>query len=108
MEKTSHQCQFPIALVQRLVRALTPQDSVVFDPYLGVGSAVCAAILEGRRGWGAEIDPGYAEIARDRAREALEGNLRFRPIEKPIHEPTAGSTLLRRDDIESVRGADAE
>ena len=63
VEKTQHPCQFPIALVTRLVRALTTPDSWVLDPYLGVGSAACAAILEGRRAVGAEINAEYAAVA---------------------------------------------
>ncbi|MGV8084316.1 MAG: DNA-methyltransferase [Coriobacteriia bacterium] len=103
IEKTSHPCQFPIALVQRLVRALTPADGIVLDPFLGVGSAVCAALIEGRRGWGSEIDAFYAEVARERVSDALEGHLRYRPIEKPIYEPVPGTPLTTRVD-ETLEG----
>jgi adenine-specific DNA-methyltransferase len=33
VEKTKHPCQFPVALVQRLVRALTLPGSLVVDPF---------------------------------------------------------------------------
>ncbi len=98
VEKTEHQCQFPIALVQRLIRALTPEGGVVFDPYLGVGSAVCAAVIEGRTGWGSELDPRYAQIARDRVAQAIEGCLPYRPLERPIYSPQPGSPLTVRID----------
>lgn len=98
VEKTEHQCQFPIALVQRLVRALTPPDGTVLDPYLGVGSAACAAVLEGRKGIGSELDAGYAAIARDRVADAMAGKLRYRPLEKPIYVPPKGTPLTYRSD----------
>lgn len=96
VEKTNHQCQFPIALVQRLVRALTPDDGVVLDPYLGVGSAACAAVLEGRQAVGCELDPEYAEVARSRVEQALDGSLPYRSLEKPIYEPKPGTPLTER------------
>ena len=96
VEKTEHQCQFPIALVQRLVRSLTPAGGTVLDPYLGVGSAVCAAVIEGRHGWGSELDAHYVKTARARTVEALQGTLRYRPLEKPIYVPSPGTPLTTR------------
>jgi adenine-specific DNA-methyltransferase len=48
IEKTSHPCQFPIALVQRLIRALTKPGELVVDPFVGSGSSAAAAVLEKR------------------------------------------------------------
>lgn len=96
VEKTAHQCQFPIALVRRLIRALTPSEGVVLDPYLGVGSAACAAVLEGRQAIGCELDADYAEIARSRVAQALDGTLPYRPLERPIYEPKPGTPLTER------------
>jgi len=44
VEKTSHPCQFPIGLAERLVLALTKKNAVVFDPFAGVSSAGAAAL----------------------------------------------------------------
>ena len=49
-----------------LVRLVTPADGLLLDPFSGSGSTGCAAVLEGRRFLGIELDPGYAEIARAR------------------------------------------
>ena len=65
IEKTEHPCQFPVELVERLVLTMTEEDDLVLDPYLGVGSAAVAAVMHGRRTAGAELDPGYARIARE-------------------------------------------
>ena len=53
VEKTAHPCQFPVALVERLVLALTDVGGVVFDPFCGVATSGVAALLHQRRyvGW---------------------------------------------------------
>ena len=45
VEKTCHPCQFPIALVQRLVLALSNEHDILFDPFLGVGSTAVGRII---------------------------------------------------------------
>ena len=59
VEKTIHPCQFPIELVERFVLATTNPDDLVVDPYLGVGSTACAAVLHGRRAAGADVVAEY-------------------------------------------------
>jgi adenine-specific DNA-methyltransferase len=49
IEKTSHPCQFPVALIQRLVRALVKPNGLIVDPFMGSGTSAIAAALEGRR-----------------------------------------------------------
>lgn len=88
VEKTDHPCQFPVALPQRLVRALTTKDAVVCDPFLGSGSSAVAACLEGRNFIGCEIQPEYVAIARKRVANAKTKNPRVRPASKPIFVPT--------------------
>ena len=50
VEKTIHPCQFPVELVERLVLSMTDCGDAVFDPYMGVGTTVLAAVMHGRRG----------------------------------------------------------
>ncbi|MFN3679728.1 DNA-methyltransferase [Thermosynechococcus sp.] len=87
-EKTIHPCQFPIELVERCVLALTNQDDWVFDPYMGVGSALIAALMHDRRAMGCERETTYVEIARQRIQDYYNGTLRYRPMGKPIYQPT--------------------
>ena len=35
-----HPCQFPVELVERLVLSMTNKVDIVFDPYMGAGTAV--------------------------------------------------------------------
>jgi adenine-specific DNA-methyltransferase len=97
VEKTSHPCQFPIELVERFVLATTAPGDLVVDPYLGVGSSACAAVLHGRRAAGAEIVADYVRIARHRIEVAARGELRTRPMSRPVYVPSPTSALLRRD-----------
>jgi adenine-specific DNA-methyltransferase len=97
IEKTSHPCQFPVGLVERLVLALTNKGGLIFDPFAGVGSAGVAAAIHGRRFWGAEIMPDYVTVSKTRIEEAIAGRAKYRPHDKPIYDHTL-SSLSRRDD----------
>ncbi len=88
-EKTEHPCQFPIELVERCVLALTEENSWVLDPFSGVGSTVLGAIKNRRNAIGIEKEEEYCKIAKHRIKDFNEGKLKFRPINKPIHKPTA-------------------
>ncbi len=87
-EKTIHPCQFPIELVERCVLALTNEHDWVFDPYMGVGSALLAAVMHHRRAVGCEKETEYVEVARQRLGDYFNGTLRYRPIGKPVYQPT--------------------
>lgn len=87
-EKTSHPCQYPVELVERCVLALTDKQSWVLDPFNGVGSAVIASLKNDRNAIGIDQDKEYCEIAEDRIKKLNEGNLKLRPINKPIHKPS--------------------
>ena len=88
VEKTVHPCQFPVELIERLVLSLTDPDEIVFDPYMGVGSAAVAALKHGRFGYGCDIEQEYVEIAWDRIQQLRAGTLRTRPMGKPVYDPS--------------------
>jgi DNA modification methylase len=56
----------PIALMRWLCRLVTPPGGLILDPFTGSGTTGCAAVLEGFRFHGAELDAEYADIARRR------------------------------------------
>lgn len=87
-EKTIHPCQFPIELVQRCVLALTNENDVVFDPFMGVGSTIIATIMHGRKGLGYELSEEYITITNKRINDYLNGVLKIRPLGKPVYQPT--------------------
>jgi adenine-specific DNA-methyltransferase len=88
VEKTAHPCQFPVELAERLVLSLTSSGDAVFDPYMGVGSAVIAAVKHGRIGYGCDTEEDYLNIAWDRVHQLRAGTLKTRPMHKPVYNPT--------------------
>ncbi len=95
VEKTEHPCQFPIAMVERLVLSMTNEGDLVVDPYMGVGTTAAASLIHNRRSAGAEIEDRYILIARERLQQAWNGTLKTRPLNKPVYEPTANLSLAQ-------------
>ncbi len=87
VEKTDHPCQFPVGLVERLVLALTNEWDNVLDPYLGAGSTAIAAIKNNRNAYGCDTEAEYVAIAKERLNKLRSGDLRTRPMNKPVYEP---------------------
>ncbi len=94
VEKTVHPCQFPVELIERLVLSMSNKEDWVFDPFLGTGTTIIAAIRHDRRGAGSEIMEKYVEISKDRIEQESLGILKTRPMNKPIYDPKeAGNSL---------------
>ncbi len=94
VEKTVHPCQFPVELIERLVLSMSDEGDWVFDPFLGVGTSIIAAVRHGRKGAGAEIVKKYIEIAMDRIERELQGTLKTRPMGKPVYDPNEAGHKL--------------
>ena len=95
IEKTGHPCQFPVELIERLVLSMTNEDDWVFDPFIGTGTSIIAAIRHRRRGAGAETVTKYINLARDRIGKEIAGTLRTRPMNKPVYDPEEAGNSLR-------------
>lgn len=103
-EKTDHPCQFPIELIERLVLSMTNPGDAVLDPYLGVGSAICASVIHNRKGYGSDIMKEYLDIAEKRIRAAAGGTLKRRLMGTPVYQPTNGVKLAELpDEFKKVR-----
>lgn len=63
-----HPAPFSFTDVARLVKFFTKKGQTVLDPFVGVGSTLKACATEGRKGIGFELNPKYAELARERLR----------------------------------------
>lgn len=61
--KSEHRTEKPVELLSWLIRSYTEPDDVVLDNCMGCGSTGLAALKEGRRFIGMEIDKEYFEIA---------------------------------------------
>ncbi len=95
VEKTEHPCQFPTALVRRLVVALSPPGGLVVDPYSGSATTAVASLVEGRSFIGSEIDRKYLEIAESRLRNLEDGNLQIRE-DTPVQVPSGKDSVSIR------------
>ena len=63
---TRHPTEKPVLLLRQLIESSSVIGECVFDPFMGVGSTLVAAQLEGRRSVGIEVNERYCEIAADR------------------------------------------
>jgi len=94
IEKTEHPCQFPVELIERLVLSLSNEDDRVFDPFLGTGTSIIAALRHNRRGIGSEIVDKYVSLATSRIQMEIDGELLTRPMDRPVYDPKkAGNSL---------------
>lgn len=104
VEKTIHPCQFPVAIPQRLIKALTEADALVLDPFAGVGTTGVAALLENRRFVGAEIREDYYEIAVNRLKETFAGTVKVRE-DKPTVKPNKAMAVAQLpEEFAKIRG----
>ncbi|MFA5490802.1 MAG: site-specific DNA-methyltransferase [Candidimonas sp.] len=86
VEKTIHPCSYPVELVERCVLSMTKPGDSVFDPYMGVGSTVVAAVKNGRHGYGCDIMQEYVDVAEERIMMLQYGQLKTRPMNTPVYQ----------------------
>ena len=65
-EKTEHPCQFPEELIKRLVLALSNDNDIVLDPFMGSGTTAKVAKELNRNYIGFELEEKYVDIANER------------------------------------------
>lgn len=80
MERVGHPTQKPLAVIQRLVRALSYPGSTVLDFFAGSGSTTRVAIQEGRHSIASDLDPalhGYLakQLENMRTKESPDSSL---------------------------------
>ncbi|WP_017715128.1 DNA-methyltransferase [Kamptonema formosum] len=70
-ERTSHPAQFPVAVIERIVKASSNPNEVVLDPFLGSGTVAAVALSLQRSVIGFEIRQDYCDIAASRIEDSL-------------------------------------
>lgn len=123
----AHPAMFPAALPARLIDCFTTaEDTLVLDPFAGVGSTLLAAGAAGKQGVGIELSEEFAALARrrcaaqlpeelqpalyvDDARRLL-GHLAPGSVDLVVTSPPYWDILLRRRtaDYKAVRHYGAE
>lgn len=81
----------PTRLMRDLVQCC-PVGGLVLDPFAGSGTTLVAALMEGRRYLGIELDHNHAQTARQRLEEAAREPSLFRPA--PEHREPAVQSLF--------------
>jgi DNA modification methylase len=64
-----HPAKFPETMAQEFIEFFTKQGGTVLDPMAGTGSTLVAALRAGRNSYGIELNPKYAEIAKQIIKE---------------------------------------
>lgn len=62
-ERTPHPAQFPMAVIDRIIKGCSRGDALILDPFMGSGTTAEAAMRLGRPAVGIESNPAYIEIA---------------------------------------------
>lgn len=70
-ETRIHPTQKPKDLFSQLVKMHSNEDDLVVDPFCGSGTSAVAALMNGRRFYGGDINADYCKAARDRIENAF-------------------------------------
>ena len=84
--RNHHPTVKPLALMQWLVRLVTPKEGICLEPFAGSGTTILACQLEGRDCLGIEKDAEYEPIIRGRLGWSIES---FEPDVHPHPHPPA-------------------
>lgn len=91
-ERTAHPAQFPVAVIERIVKGSSNKGDFILDPFMGSGTTAEVALLNGRKCVGFEINKEYCEIAVERYLRAKE-KINFGPLLSSPENLRANTTL---------------
>ena len=74
-----HPAPFSFTDVSRLIRFFSKAGETVLDPFVGVGSTLKAAALEGRKGIGIELSHHFVQLSKERLAVESEGEMKGLP-----------------------------
>lgn len=66
---TRHPTEKPVGVLRQLIESSSVLGECVLDPFAGSGSTLEAAVLEGRRAIGIEVDARYCEVIANRMKQ---------------------------------------
>ncbi|HCE1391081.1 TPA: site-specific DNA-methyltransferase [Vibrio parahaemolyticus] len=72
VERTPHPAQFPIEMVERMLKSSSNEGDLILDPFMGSGSTAECALRNNRYVIGFELEDKYIGYARDRITNYLQ------------------------------------
>lgn len=76
-KRVKHPAPFPLELPRRCIKLFSYKEDIILDPFLGSGTTLLAALLEGRKAIGVEINPEYVKLSIERIKNTLPLPLKF-------------------------------
>ncbi len=92
--KIRHPASFPESLVKDFVSFFTRKGELVVDPFVGTGSTLLAALETGRSAIGFDIVKKYADISKERVKDALARN---GTLEKARKSGSSWAKIIKAD-----------
>ena len=84
VKNKTHPTEKPVPLMEIFVNNSTQQDQIVLDPFAGTGSTLLAALKNGRKYLGFEIDEQYYDIALERLNNFDINSVQIIETKKPL------------------------
>ena len=69
LKDPKHPTQKPLSILKHIIKIASHENDLIFDPFMGVGSTGVAALQEGRRFVGFEINKSYFDASIKRLRK---------------------------------------
>ena len=66
----NHPAVFPLKVIAEMIKLLSPENSVVLDPFCGSGQVCLAAKSLNRQYIGIDLNPEYCELTKNRINES--------------------------------------
>lgn len=71
-ERTDHPAQFPVAVIERIIKACSNPGDIILDPFMGSGTTAVVASRLGRRVIGFELSRRYLDLSAERIENQAE------------------------------------
>jgi DNA modification methylase len=98
-----HPAPFSFQDIARLVRFFTKAGETVLDPFVGIGSTLKAAALEGRYGIGIELNKKYAKLAKQRLSDEIDQSVLLSNPQQVIQgDARKALSTIKKDSVKLV------
>ncbi len=73
-ERENHPTQKPLEIIERIIKASSPEKGIVLDPFAGSGTSLIACLLNNRKCFAYEINPQYCVLIKNRLKKIKKQN----------------------------------